>query len=531
MVKYRIMIIDDEFKTGTKSRRDTINRYFSNSWIRDNDNIKKREDILKLLSTEFELIFASTWDEFLSEFENCDIDAFCIDYLLFDAKKVLESGDFNEKSMNHILYKIKEKNKNMPIIIYSSGWTGERISTLLDDFKNVFGNRVPSRIMTYNDFAEIVEDLRLNEDCIKEVKIRNLAKERKRMWDMIAESKGQVSFQPYSNSGDITILHISDLQFGDKKTSGNIMGMWNDMHRAIDNYLKSNDLDKIDLIILTGDIAMYGKKEEYKEALTELPRLFERIWGKHYSAERIIVVPGNHDYDINACVLEYFKAQNVDGERKVDFDLVVNQIKEKKKFEEYSDLGLYEFRRFAYQLTKNDQYILSNSLNFIVNSFKNWGLQFLCLNTMDGVNAQKTNHVGINCNELEAITNTIDSDSDLLTIVLAHHTLLSEEILSDEEKEKLKKRYDTIQRSMGAKIVMGGHRHVNETKSKSNSAHKIMETIESASLRIEEDEEKYARGFGVIIIKEDFSKLHVQYFDFNKGDGEIQLGMSKDHSL
>lgn len=531
MKKYRIMLIDDEFKSRKDSRKESVIKYFCNDWIKNNSNIKNKDNILELLPTEFELVFASTWEEFEDVYERYEIHAFCIDFLLATNDRIRESGDFDEKSLNNILHKIKEKKENTPILIYSSSWTGDRISEVLNSFKIVFGNRVPNQIMTYDDFVNTIKDLRLNEVKLNEAKLKKLEREREHIWNMIAKSKEQICVRPFSTSGDIAILHISDLQYGDRKISGNIMGIWKDMYKAIHDYLSKKNMEKIDIIIITGDVAMCGKKDEYNEALKELPKLFEQIWGKNYSPDRIILVPGNHDFDINTCVLEYFKAKNIEGERKVDFNSVIKQIGEHKKMGEYNELGLYEFRRFSYQLTKNDQYILSNNLNFVIDRFNNWGLRFLCLNTLDGITADKTNHVGINYEELENIANEPEKENDLLTIALAHHTLLSEDLLSKAENEEIKKRYDALLRSMGAKIVMGGHRHVNDTGSISNSANNSMENIEAASLRIEENEEKYVRGFGVIIINDALSEMDLQYFNFDKCDGAIKLEPIRNYKL
>ena len=78
MKKYRILFIDDEFKARDMSRKETISQYFTNDWIIENPQIDKRNEIIKRLSTEFELLFCSTMDEFKEQIEAKDIHAFLL---------------------------------------------------------------------------------------------------------------------------------------------------------------------------------------------------------------------------------------------------------------------------------------------------------------------------------------------------------------------------------------------------------------------------------------------------------------------
>lgn len=529
MKKYRILIIDDDFKFTKEKRQDTIEKFFTNDWIVNNPNICNKEEILKRLPTEFEVEFCATMSEFSNKIEQMDIHAFIIDYVLLDDEKTLEIGDFGREGFKDVLYKIKEKCNTAPIYVYSAKWDEDSLNDLVKQFDLVFGDRMANQILTFKNFDEAIKELRLNHNPPAWGSIEQVEKTRKQIWNAIAKARKQVSFQPSSPTGDIVILHISDLQFGDKKTTKNNMGMWNNIEGTIREYLKKNNFKNIDLVVITGDVVMSGKQEEYKDATRELRTFFGRLWGNNDETvkDRILFVPGNHDFDINICVLEYFKAQNKEKERVIDFHSVVEQInanKDKKpqaEKGEYQRLGLQAFREFAYGVTQDEQYIRSENLDFIVDKFNNWGIRFICLNSVFGINAQKTNRSDIREESIKEICNKIDCKEEFLTVVLVHHTSLSDEYLMTDDISNVTQAINSLQRAANAKIVMGGHRHKNETKNNSNSAKKTIHTLEAASLCVEDEADEYMRGFGLVIISGDLKKATLQYFAFDKQDGEI----------
>ena len=539
MKKYRILVIDDEFKAGEESRKDTISKYFTNDWIVQNSQISNRDEIIERLSIEFELLFSATMDEFREQVEKNDIHAFFIDYVLYDPERPRETGDFKENDFKEVLHLIKDKYNDAPIYVYSSKWNESLVYNVLEDFNDVFLNkRLPNQLLTFRNFTNAINDCCLNKTPPNWNNINKIEKARERIWDTIASAKNHVRFQPFSPSGDIVILHISDLQFGDKDATSNDIGMWNDMNATIQKYLVENNLHRVDLVAITGDIAMAGKKTEYKAAIDELKPFFERLWEGDDTEwkDRIIIVPGNHDFDINTCVLEYFKAENIEKERRIDFDSVVKQIEEQKDGEPqntedmYKRLGLQTFREFAYELTHDEQYIRSENLDFIVNKFSNWGIRFICLNSVFQINAKKTNRAKISTDSIRAICNEISSIEDILTIILVHHTLLSEENLTEDEALNIKKALNAL-RSVGAKIVMGGHRHKNEKGENTNSGKKTLHTLEAASLRVETKTDEYVRGFGLLTISETLKRAELQYFVFDKNDGEIKQDRAYPYDL
>ncbi|MDR3542653.1 MAG: metallophosphoesterase [Desulfosporosinus sp.] len=107
----------------------------------------------------------------------------------------------------------------------------------------------------------------------------------------------------------ISILHISDLQFGpsnvifgETETQSNILYELSD---DINYLIKKNSLDKVDLVIVSGDIADTAMPYEYDQALTFFKGLKENLM---IDNSRVIMVPGNHD--INWPFAKHIKETN-----------------------------------------------------------------------------------------------------------------------------------------------------------------------------------------------------------------------------
>jgi 3',5'-cyclic AMP phosphodiesterase CpdA len=104
----------------------------------------------------------------------------------------------------------------------------------------------------------------------------------------------------------ITVLHLSDLQFGKNHRFGNTTLPGGD--NPYDTVLQRLILDlkglekehglKPDLMILTGDLAEWGMKSEFDQVL----KLIKGLEGAlRLTRDRVVVIPGNHDINRKAC--------------------------------------------------------------------------------------------------------------------------------------------------------------------------------------------------------------------------------------
>ena len=108
---------------------------------------------------------------------------------------------------------------------------------------------------------------------------------------------------------EVTVLHVSDLQFGvhhrfGKDDESLASRLVQDL-AAIDA-----QTPKIDLFVISGDLAETGMRSEFRQARTFIDEICAHVG---LSRERVIVVPGNHD--INRLLCEgYFATCNGNGE-------------------------------------------------------------------------------------------------------------------------------------------------------------------------------------------------------------------------
>jgi 3',5'-cyclic AMP phosphodiesterase CpdA len=115
------------------------------------------------------------------------------------------------------------------------------------------------------------------------------------------------------SSPDITILHISDMQFGAHHRFGE--GIESLSSRLIQDLEGlAEEIPPIDLIALSGDFAERGMGEELLQASAFVEQLSTYT---QVGRERIVVVPGNHDINRDLCE-GYFASQKGEGATPVE---------------------------------------------------------------------------------------------------------------------------------------------------------------------------------------------------------------------
>lgn len=111
----------------------------------------------------------------------------------------------------------------------------------------------------------------------------------------------------------VTIVHLSDLQFGkfhrfpeDADPTNTFDSL---LHRLIADfdYLRENHGITPDLLIMTGDLAEWGRKSELQQVLTFVSGAAKALGLPH---SRVVVIPGNHDIDRDACAGYFFQCRS-----------------------------------------------------------------------------------------------------------------------------------------------------------------------------------------------------------------------------
>lgn len=115
----------------------------------------------------------------------------------------------------------------------------------------------------------------------------------------------------------VTMLHLSDLQFGLNHRFGRLRLDPGD--EQFDTLLVrlTDDLDLLkrhcglrpDVLIVSGDLAEWGRRNEFEDVLRFLVGLSEFL---ELGRERVVLVPGNHDVNRKACE-SYFSQCEADG--------------------------------------------------------------------------------------------------------------------------------------------------------------------------------------------------------------------------
>ena len=117
----------------------------------------------------------------------------------------------------------------------------------------------------------------------------------------------------------ITILHLSDLQFGKNHRFAGVdltglpnpydtllARLWEDLQR-----LRKDHGLQPDLLIVTGDLAEWGMPDEFRDAREFLEKLTDKDH-LNLPRQRVAIIPGNHDINREACSA-YFDNCEADG--------------------------------------------------------------------------------------------------------------------------------------------------------------------------------------------------------------------------
>ncbi len=117
--------------------------------------------------------------------------------------------------------------------------------------------------------------------------------------------EGRKSSGPVGNS-DLTVLHVSDPQFGMHhlfggngltKADRDVDSLFSRLHDDLELLKSSRDL-RPDLMVVTGDLAEWGMPSEFAAVTDFLASLAEAV---DLPREHVAMVPGNHDINRLAC--------------------------------------------------------------------------------------------------------------------------------------------------------------------------------------------------------------------------------------
>lgn len=257
-------------------------------------------------------------------------------------------------------YYLKQYNIQIPTVLISGQWVS-------NDKPSQSILRVPEyscifKVVYWNDFADCEANPLGEEIYFEFCKRKNLV-------------------SPL-NKDHYTLLQISDLQFG-----GHIAASALNDYARIAKYLKDNDIIP-DILIVAGDVADKGKSAEYDEAKKWFDKFLLSLWGVNDSLlpekrRHIIVVPGNHDYDISLSASDVYQfkfgSETIDTFEKKGAPITFSNQKQ----------GFWNFQQFARKLTDDAKWFtyLDTAIAY-ENRFVNWGINICTVNSAYKINSQ-----------------------------------------------------------------------------------------------------------------------------------------------
>jgi Icc-related predicted phosphoesterase len=233
--------------------------------------------------------------------------------------------------------------------------------------------------------------------------------------------------------GSIWILHLSDLHM----TSGtDFFSMLQPLISDLNKLKKELAFDRLNYLVISGDLTNYGKAQEYEVVRQFISKVIENF---ELSAERCIIVPGNHDIDWDENVYDWkakrvLDVKSLEGVSFVEQGngyLVRNTQKYPQRFSSFSKNFYHPLIQREYPLESKDQCILT--------PFYEDGLQFLAMNSCWEIDEFHQTSSSINlsslsrglCKANEQIKQ-FPIDRHILRIAVWHHPVTGNDKISDD---------------------------------------------------------------------------------------------------
>jgi small GTP-binding protein len=293
-------------------------------------------------------------------------------------------------------------------------------------------------------------------------KVRGLRNDmRQQRTQSVQDTKGSMKEAQTVESQDtpIRILHLSDLHVG---AGADPITLFQPL---IADLRDTSDLavDRLDYLVISGDITNRAEPTEFKKALEFVSALREEFG---LSAERCIIVPGNHDLDWTTRVYDWRGKNQVDmkklapGSYKQQGDIYLLREEDKKYAERFRNFS----QDFHHPLLLKD-YPLDAEQQCISILSTDTRLQFLAMNSsweVDEYFPERAHiHDGALSRGLMAAQKQLDmerqagrlsADAQVLKLAVWHHPITGNEKMQRDA-------FMTRLRQAGVRIVLHGHVH------------------------------------------------------------------------
>jgi Icc-related predicted phosphoesterase len=283
--------------------------------------------------------------------------------------------------------------------------------------------------------------------------------ERRSQQDMAEIKSAFAKAEPGSTSTEpIRILHLSDLHItADENPSTRLQPLLADLRDTEGGF----GFERLDYLVLSGDLTNRATPEEFDEVYQLISRLIERF---ELSAERCVIVPGNHDLSWNEQVYQWRQKRLVDVAKQAPGTFVPQGDGYLVRDEEVYPQRFLNFGKFYHSLVQQPYPLKAEEqgLSFL---FPDTRLQFLALNSAWEIDEFYSERSRINDSALASgllkadaqikkaqDANTLTKDASILRIAVWHHPATgNEKIVKDAFLELL--------RQANVQLCLHGHVH------------------------------------------------------------------------
>lgn len=264
----------------------------------------------------------------------------------------------------------------------------------------------------------------------------------------------------YNNDNIFNVLHISDLHFGIENNSSialpndfkqKRLDVFEELIEALKQHVRKQ---RIDIVIISGDIGYKCQQEEYDDFKSWLQVLMKAI---NITSSQIVICPGNHDFNRNVTIAEVTSSN---FEELLSTDKISNRLKPFELFEKVcSDLKIPTMTNSAIENSegKKPKYLYG------VHYFEKYNIIVVVFNSAWNDNKKIDNQVRWLGKSLvidaKRLTRKITNDYDNAIILSVFHHPLSY-MNTEEHKEKYDSKDTTLQHLTNfVSLIFNGHTH------------------------------------------------------------------------
>jgi len=447
------------------------------------DGYESRKDIYSdILSEHFEIESYSKEATFVREGKNKHYDLLVIDNIL---------KGWKTNTLTSFLKKYTDLTQcGTPIVAVSQHWHDEQGQSLWD-ISDVIRKYPIIMIVTWEDFGHFPSGTELS------VKWKESIKENiylKYLW--------HCGLQPaIPIDEDVVILQLSDTQFGAEADAGAYA-----VKTEIVSHLRNKSI-RPSIVAFCGDISQSGKTHEFEQAEKWI-RDFSETFKPKISVNQFVFTVGNHDCNFDSFApfkyqFDFDKKKFVGNNGKIDWEMGDN------KYLTTEELIFSNYLLFEKQCSPDSGSAVyrTNKLNTVDDSFVNWGIRIIALNTVSNISPENISGIGVDVDELEKIINYClveHRHEDIYTILITHYspTDLGYDSGDNEKQEKWEAIIPFLTQ-LKVKLWLCGHSHKSSKREIELEGGLRIEYSKSSSLRLSRNHlaPNSKRGYNTITLR------------------------------